>query len=326
MASDATSGRREGASLSRTSFRGRYDAWLRHHRQSSADSLIRILDNPVSSILTWLVIGIALALPVSLDVALDNAGRVSSTWDSPAQLSLFLVDGTSQVAATALTEELSNNPQLARVQFVSREDALAEFTRVSGFADILENLEENPLPHVVLVEPLDSLNPDEVTALRDEFEALALVAEATLDMAWLQRLNSLLELSRRSVLALGGFLIFGVVLILGNTIRLAIESRRDEIVIVKLVGGSNAFVRRPFLYTGLWYGVGGGVFAALLVSAGLWFLSAPVEQLAALYGSDFSLRGPGLIGSLNLVLVGGVLGLTGAWLAVSRHLGAIEPR
>jgi len=326
MASEATSGRREGASLSRTSFRGRYDAWLRHHRQSSADSLIRILDNPVSSILTWLVIGIALALPVSLDVALDNAGRVSSTWDSPAQLSLFLVDGTSQVAATALTEELSNNPQLARVQFVSREDALAEFTRVSGFADILENLEENPLPHVVLVEPLDSLNPDEVTALRDEFEALALVAEATLDMAWLQRLNSLLELSRRSVLALGGFLIFGVVLILGNTIRLAIESRRDEIVIVKLVGGSNAFVRRPFLYTGLWYGVGGGVFAALLVSAGLWFLSAPVEQLAALYGSDFSLRGPGLIGSLNLVLVGGVLGLTGAWLAVSRHLGAIEPR
>ena len=326
MASDATSGRREGASLSRTSLRGRYDAWLRHHRQSSADSLIRILDNPVSSILTWLVIGIALALPVSLDVALDNVGRVSSTWDSPAQLSLFLVDGTSQVAAKALTEELSNNPQLARVQFVSREDALAEFTRVSGFADILENLEENPLPHVLLVEPLDSLNPDEVTALRDEFEALALVAEATLDMAWLQRLNSLLELSRRSVLALGGVLIFGVVLILGNTIRLAIESRRDEIVIVKLVGGSNAFVRRPFLYTGLWYGVGGGVFAALLVSAGLWFLSAPVEQLAALYGSDFSLRGPGLIGSLNLVLVGGVLGLAGAWLAVSRHLGAIEPR
>jgi cell division transport system permease protein len=326
MTGDATSARREGASLSRTSLRGRYDAWLRHHRQSSADSLLRILDNPVSSILTWLVIGIALALPVSLDVALDNAGRVSSTWDSPAQLSLFLVDGTSQAAAKELIEELSKDPQLAQVQFVSREDALEEFTRVSGFADILENLQENPLPDVVLVEPVDSLSPNEVTALRDEFEAQPLVAEATLDMAWLQRLNSLLELSRRSVLALGGFLIFGVVLILGNTIRLAIESRREEIVIVKLVGGSNAFVRRPFLYSGLWYGVGGGVFAALLVSAGLWFLSAPVEQLAALYGSDFSLRGPGLIGSLNLVLVGGLLGLAGAWLAVSRHLGAIEPR
>ncbi|MEP4486322.1 MAG: permease-like cell division protein FtsX [Halioglobus sp.] len=326
MANDAASSRREGASLSRTSFMGRYDAWLRHHRQSSADSLIRVLDNPISSILTWLVIGIALALPVSLDVALDNAGRVSSTWDSPAQLSLFLVDGTSQEAAKALTEELSVHPQLARVQFVSREDALAEFTSVSGFADILENLEENPLPHVVLVEPLEDVDPAQVTSLREEFEALGLVAEATLDMAWLQRLNSLLELSRRSVLALGGFLIFGVVLILGNTIRLAIESRREEIVIVKLVGGSNAFVRRPFLYTGLWYGVGGGVFAALLVGAGLWFLSAPVEQLASLYGSDFSLRGPGLIGSLNLVLVGGMLGLIGAWLAVSRHLGAIEPR
>ena len=326
MAADEAGVRREGASLSRTSLRGRYDAWLRHHRQSSADSLIRILDNLVSSILTWLVIGIALALPVSLDVVLDNTGRVSSSWDTPAQLSLFLVDGTSQSEAEALAEELSGDSQLAQVQFVSRQDALAEFTRVSGFADILESLGENPLPHVVLVEPVDSAGPEEITTLREELEARPVVAEATLDMAWLARLNSLLELGRRAVLALGGVLVFGVVLILGNTIRLAIESRREEIVIVKLVGGSNAFVRRPFLYTGLWYGVGGGVVAALLVSAGLWFLSEPVEQLAALYGSDFSLRGPGLIGSLNLVLIGGLLGLAGAWLAVSRHLGAIEPR
>ena len=158
MAGDASSGRREGASPSRTSLRGRYEAWLRHHRQSSADSLVRVLDNPVSSVLTWLVIGIALALPVSLSVALDNAGRISSTWDSPAQLSLFLVDGTSLEEASALSEELSNRSQLAQVQFVSREDALAEFSQVSGFADILASLDENPLPHVVLVEPHESLN------------------------------------------------------------------------------------------------------------------------------------------------------------------------
>ena len=118
----------------------------------------------------------------------------------------------------------------------------------------------------------------------------------------------------------------GVVLILGNTIRLAIESRREEIVIVKLVGGSNGFVRRPFLYTGLWYGVGGGLAAALLVSVALWFLSVPVDQLARLYGSSFNLRGPGVIGALNVVLLGGALGLAGAWLAVSRHLSDIEPR
>jgi cell division transport system permease protein len=121
-------------------------------------------------------------------------------------------------------------------------------------------------------------------------------------------------------------LVLGVVLILGNTIRLAIESRREEIVIVKLVGGSNAFVRRPFLYTGLWYGVGGGVFAAALVAASLWYLGGPVDRLAELYQSPFRLSGLGVMGALNLVLLSGFLGLAGAWLAVARHLAEIQPR
>ena len=147
-----------------------------------------------------------------------------------------------------------------------------------------------------------------------------------LDMEWLQRLNSLMELGRRLVLAVGGMLIVGVLLILGNTIRLAIESRREEIVVVKLVGGSNGFVRRPFLYTGLWYGVGGGVLAAVLVSAALWFLEEPIGELEVLYASAFKLSGLGMMGALNLVILGGLLGLAGAWLAVSRHLVQIEPQ
>ena len=145
-------------------------------------------------------------------------------------------------------------------------------------------------------------------------------------MEWLQRLNSLMALSRRLVVAIGCMLVVGVMLILGNTIRLAIEGRRDEIVIVKLVGGSNGFVRRPFLYTGLWYGVGGGVLAALLVSAALWSLEKPISDLAILYESAFQLSGLGVMGSLNLVILGGLLGLAGAWLAVSRHLARIQPR
>jgi cell division transport system permease protein len=152
------------------------------------------------------------------------------------------------------------------------------------------------------------------------------VAEVVLDMEWLQRLNSLMELGRRVVLAVGVMLVAGVLLILGNTIRLGIESRRDEILIVKLVGGSNGFVRRPFLYTGLWYGVGGGVLAALLVSSALWFLEEPIGNLASLYESAFRLQGLGIMGGLNLVILGGLLGLAGAWLAVSRHLARIEPR
>lgn len=316
----------QGASQSRVKFADQYNAWLRHHRLSAADSLFRVLDNLVSSVLTWLVIGIALALPVALDVALDNAGELSAGWDSPSQISLFLADDIQVEAARQLATELEAREDVASVRFVSREDALAEFSELSGFADVLASLEENPLPNLLLVSPAGDLGGAGAGGLRAQLGAMPQVAEAVLDMAWLQRLNSLMELSRRMVMAIGALLVLGVVLILGNTIRLAIEARRDEIVIVKLVGGSNPFVRRPFLYTGLWYGVGGGFFAGLLVTLALWFLQQPVSRLAALYESEFELAGLGLMGFLNLLVLGGLLGLAGAWLAVSRHLAKIEPR
>lgn len=322
----AGSARFEGASQSRARVRDLYNAWLRHHRLSAADSLVKVIDNPASSVMTWLVIGIALALPVGLNVALDNAGSLSARLDSPAQISLFLQDGLAEQKVNLFREELSGRDDVGEVVFVSSEQALAEFSELSGFADVLDSLEQNPLPNVLLVSPADRVDDAGIESLRTALAGYPEVAEAVLDMAWLQRLNSLMELSRRLVLALGVVLVLGVVLILGNTIRLAIENRRDEIVIIKLVGGSNAFVRRPFLYTGLWYGVGGGVVAAVLVVIALWFLNAPVQRLAELYQSSFRLSGLGLMGSLNLVLVGGLLGLAGAWVAVSRHLGQIEPR
>ncbi len=318
--------RKEGASLSRTDLRDQFSAWLQHHRLSAADSLLRVLDHPGSSLLTWLVIGIALALPVGLNVALDNVSQVSAGWDSPAQISLFLQEGVSAARAKQLEVELGARKDVGDTRFISREEALDEFRTLSGFADVLASLEENPLPDLILVTPVATLDGPAVSALRTELQGNSDVAEAVVDMEWLQRLNSLMELSRRLVLAVGGMLVIGVLLILGNTIRLAIESRRDEIVIVKLVGGSNGFVRRPFLYTGLWYGVGGGVLAALLVSAALWFLKEPISELALLYESAFHLSGLGMMGALNLVILGGLLGLAGAWLAVSRHLVHIEPR
>lgn len=319
-------GRRDGASQSRTTLRDRYNSWLGHHRLSAADSLHRILDNPLSSVLTWVVIGIALALPMGLNVALDNVGRLSASWDSPAQISLFLQDGIAAETAAALATSLSEREDVAETSFVSREEALEEFRALSGFADVLASLQSNPLPNLILVSPTGGSDGVAAATLRAKLQDLPEVAQAVLDMQWLQRLNSLMELSRRLVMAVGGLLVLGVVLILGNTIRLAIENRRDEIVIVKLVGGSNAFVRRPFLYTGLWYGVGGGVVAALLVAVSLWFLQEPVSQFAQLYQSEFRLRGLGVMGGLNLVILGGLLGLTGAWLAVARHLAAIQPR
>ena len=286
----------------------------------------RVLDNPVSSAMTWLVIGIALALPSGLNVALDNISQLSASWDSPAQISLFLHDEVSDQRARELQSELSARADVSVSRFVSREEALEEFRSLSGFADVLSSLQANPLPHLIVVAPAQDSDQLAAAGLRAELEAYPDVAQAVLDMEWLQRLNSLMMLGRRLVWAVAGLLILGVLLILGNTIRLAIESRREEIVIVKLVGGSNAFVRRPFLYTGLWYGVGGGLFAGLLVGASLWFLQDTVAELARLYQSDFRLRGLGIMGGLNLIILGGMLGLAGAWLAVSRHLADIQPR
>ncbi|MCB1846255.1 MAG: permease-like cell division protein FtsX [Halieaceae bacterium] len=286
----------------------------------------RVLDNPVSSAMTWLVIGIALALPSGLNVALDNISQLSASWDSPAQISLFLHDEVSDQRARELQSELSARADVSVSRFVSREEALEEFRSLSGFADVLSSLQANPLPHLIVVAPTQDSDQLAAAGLRAELEAYPDVAQAVLDMEWLQRLNSLMMLGRRLVWAVAGLLILGVLLILGNTIRLAIESRREEIVIVKLVGGSNAFVRRPFLYTGLWYGVGGGLFAGLLVGASLWFLQDTVAELARLYQSDFRLRGLGIMGGLNLIILGGMLGLAGAWLAVSRHLADIQPR
>ncbi|MGB1139788.1 MAG: permease-like cell division protein FtsX [Halioglobus sp.] len=315
-----------GASVSRTAFADRYRGWVRHHRLSAAESLHRVLDRPLASMLTWLVIGIALALPVGFSVGLDNVTRLSANWEGSAQISLFLSEGVNDAAARELASDLQARDDVSAATYLGKQEALAEFSELSGFADILANLDSNPLPNLVLVTPVTDAQGSAVTDLREDLAARDEVAEAVLDMEWLQRLNNFMLLGKRMTWVAGAMLVLGVLLILGNTIRLAIESRRDEIVIVKLVGGSNAFVRRPFLYTGLWYGVGGGAMAALLVAVSLWLLRAPVGNLALLYESAFQLHGLGVMGSLNLVLIGGGLGLAGAWLAVGQHLSRIEPR
>ena len=211
--------RREGAVQSTTSFSDRYKSWLQHHRLSAADSLSRVIDNPLSSLMTWLVVGIALALPVGLSVALDNAREVSSRLDSTARLSLFMADKTTAGDAAAYADALAERDDISDVVFLSRDDALTEFSQLSGFSDVLDSLDDNPLPHVILVEPA-STDADDIAVLQAQVQADAQVAQAVLDMAWLQRLNRLMELSRRLVQALGALLLLGVVLILGNTIRL----------------------------------------------------------------------------------------------------------
>lgn len=317
----------QGASQSRSSAGDKMNSYMAHHQLVAADSLMRLLKSLVPSLMTWLVIGIALALPTGLFVALGNMESVSRGWDGAAQISLFVNKVISEQDSRQLAKKLRLRDDIAEVEYISRSQALEEFQALSGYGDVLDHLDQNPLPAVIVVRPVEQQTAAAATEqLYQELKALPQIEQAIIDLEWVQRLYSMMELGRRMTLALATLLALGVLLIIGNTIRLSIESRRDEIVIVKLVGATNAFVRRPFLYTGLWYGLGGGIVSWLIISLSLQWLSGPVAELAGLYQSQFVLQGLGVGQTLLLWLSSGLLGLGGAWLAVSRHLGAIEPR
>jgi len=282
---------------------------------------------PLGSLMTASVVGIALALPSGLYVLLENVRAVSRGWDGTAGISLFLRADVDDDGAVRLAHTIQTMPQVASTRWVSRVDALAEFRKASGLGDALEALEANPLPHVIMVRPQTAHTaPEDIRRLVDDLDARPEVDIAQFDLQWVQRLFGIMAIVQRGVLVLGAVLSVAVLLIVGNTIRLAIQNRRAEIEIAKLFGATNAFIRRPFLYTGLGYGLLGGVIAMLVVGSSLELLKGPVGQLAELYYSDFVLQGLGREASLVLVGAGAALGLTGSWVAVGRHLGAIEPR
>lgn len=277
--------------------------------------------------MTVAVIAIALALPSGLFVLLKNLQIVAGGWDRSAQISLFLKTGTSSQRMHTLAGRLRQRGDIAEVETIAAEQALAEFRAASGFGEALEVLKTNPLPPVIVVIPaLARQQPAQVAALVETLAALPEVDQARLDMQWLQRLYALMDMGRRATLAIAAMLGLAVLLVVGNTIRLDIQNRREEIEVTTLVGATNAFIRRPFLYRGFWYGLFGGVLAWLMVRAALMLLNGPAEQLAGLYGSGFELLGLGGAGSLLLLTLAAGLGLLGSWVAVSRHLGKIEPR
>jgi cell division transport system permease protein len=234
------------------------------------------------------------------------------------------VHEASEVDARDLAHRLQDKPDIESTLFISSADALVEFRNLSGFGDVLNTLDQNPLPGVIEIKPAVT----DVAQLRLQVESLGayeLVDTVEFDFEWIERLFAILRFAERLVATLGFVLALGVLLIIGNTIRLAIENRRSEIEIVKLVGGTDSFVRRPFLYLGFWYGIGGALVAWVLVQGSLVFLSAPVETIAQSYRDDFALSGPGILDSTIILLAGTGLGVSGALLAVSRHLSDIEP-
>ena len=304
----------------------RLDVWLLRHLQVAVSSLGRLVRAPVSSLMTTTVIGIALALPTGLHLLLSNAQALSGNWDGAATVSLFIKRETPNKRLDPLLAQLRKHAGIAEVRLISREQALQEFRSLSGFAGALETLQENPLPAVVVVEPQPAQStPQAAEALLEELQRLPEVDFAQIDLQWVKRFHGITEIARRAVMLLVSLLGMAVLLIVVNTIRLEIQNRHAEIEISKLIGATDAFIRRPFLYSGIWYGLFGGLIAGLLVAVSLWLLDAPVARLAGLYNSSFGLQGIDF--SILSLLLGGstLLGLAGSWVAVGRHLSAIEP-
>lgn len=300
--------------------------WLTRHAQSAIGALGTLSRNPVATTLTVTVIGIALALPAALGVLVQSGRSLAGGFAEVRDFSVYLVPGVGLDRAEALARELRNKTGVEAVRLIPADTAVAELGKDPGFAGALAALESNPLPHTLVVRPLAAIDGGTLKQLAAEVGEAPDVDLVKVDLLWVERLNAVLDFLRRLGLITGGLLLATVVIVVGNTIRLDIQNRSAEIEVAKLLGATDAFVRRPFLYLGLWYGILGGLMAMLILLAGLWALGGPVNLLAGLYGSSFELGGASG-GSLLAVLTVGVLaGWGGAWTAVARHLAAIQPK
>ena len=301
-------------------------AWLTRHLQTSVGALGRLSQHKLATLLTTLVIGIALALPACLHLMIANAQTATGNWNRAVDLSVYAKIPTSIDELKRIADRLRQRRDVAEVEVLTADEALKEFRRDSGFGPAIDALTSNPLPHALIVHPKgEYANAAHLEELANDIRSLPSVEMVQLDTAWVNRLQAILEAVRRAITLTAAFLAIGVMAIVGNTIRLDIQNRRPEIEVTKLVGGSDAFVRRPFLYSGVWYGVGGALIAWLLTAVVVGALREPVNRIAGLYGSGFEIAGLGLEPTLFLLAAGIILGWLGSYIAASRHLRQIEP-
>src|SRR3984893_645251 len=297
------------------------------HIQALLGSLGRLARNPFSTALTVLVIALALALPTALRLLVLNAQAATGDFSSAIELSVYLKTDVPLPKAQQLERNARERADVAHVELISADKAMDEFRKYSGFGTALDALKDNPLPHVLHVQPrIDAQSATAIESLRHYFTAWPEVDLVQVDTEWVMRFNAILDVLRRLLLIAVAVLGLGVLAVIGNTIRLEIQGRRAEIEVTKLVGGSNSFVRRPFLYTGVLYGLGGALLAWGIVAIAVAVLGDSVATLARLYGSRYTLRGPSR-DDIGILLGAGVaLGWLGAWISAARHLRSIEPR
>lgn len=305
----------------------RFALWVYVHLQQFRQTMHEIWHTPLTSLMTIGVIGVSLALPAALMVILKNAESVTAQWQSGTQITLYLQKGTSEAEIQALQDRIRKNRQVESVRYISPEQGMSEFKALSGFSEAQAYLSDNPLPPVLEVKPWQVFrSPQESEQLLQSLKQESAVQQAKLDIQWVTRLNGIIALARQLVHVFGGFLVVGLLLTVANTLRLYIFNRRAEIEVMKLVGATDGFIQRPFLYLGFWYGAVGGLLAWWLSEVLLLLSEEAVTYLAELYDSSFRLTGLGSADGGLLLLLGISLSMGAAWFSVHKHLSEIEPQ
>jgi cell division transport system permease protein len=300
--------------------------WFTRHVSTSIGSLGRLSRQPVASLMIILVIAVTLAIPASLNLIVKNALSVSSGWDNVLDFSIYLRRDVSESEAADVASLIQQRADIESVKFITASAALEEFKVQSGFGQALDHLTDNPLPHTLVVRPSTANTAQSMVLLQEELGNLPEADVVQVDTEWVQRFHAILDIVRQAIVIGASLLGTAIVIIIGNTIRLDIQNRREEIEVTKLLGASNAFVRRPFLWSGFWYGLFGGLLAVGLVYLGLYLLEPPVARLAGLYHSGIVMVSLSAVETLVLLGIGITLGLVGSWFAAARHMRRIEPR
>lgn len=298
-------------------------AWFNQQINAFRFSMERLWFNPMSTWITLTAIAIALSLPTSLHLLLKNLQTLTADKREVPTITVFLKQSISEQQAKDLGELMSNLPEVEQIRVYTRDEALQEFRKITGFGETLDTLDENPLPHTLIITPRLRLLGD-MDVDMDEFsrklKKYPEVDDVQLDVEWIMRLRAILSIAERIVLVVSVLLGLTVLLVVGNTIRLDIENRKEEIRVTRLIGATNSYIRRPFLFGGIWFGLFGGILSLVIVHAALLFLIKPVGELASLYGSTFTLSGVDVLMTLKILLASSLLGVIGAWLAVGRYL------
>ncbi len=299
--------------------------WFEHHIDSFKLSFSRAITSPVSFIFTALMIAIALSIPMSLYVVFSSVQQLTNQWDSDKQITLFLADNISYSEAKKLAESIANKDEIANAFAIDKQVALDEFKKQMGLDAIAENLPKNPLPHLIIANPEATLsNFGSLQTLENDLRNMKQVQEVQFDLLWFQRLQAMLAVINRIQWIVSIVLLLAIGLIIANVIRWEVTSRHAEIDIIKLVGASDAYVRRPFLYSGFWLAVTGSVLALFIVSLCSWLIQQSTTKLSSLFGSDFQLTSLSIGLASLIVISASLLGIGAAWISVMHKIKAFS--